>query len=102
MEEGFHDDPQDPRYQRYFDGHSWTSRRVLKTELPDKTEVPYRDQEAPSEERRQPSFGNIAAPGTPPLAVGRGASGAGPGLSYGPLGWLIRKLFGDHRDPRQR
>lgn len=102
MEEGFHQDPDDPCYKRYFDGSQWTGRRVLIEEIGEQDPQPYRDQEAPQAERREPSFGNIAAPGTPPLAVGRGASGGGPGLIYHPLNWVVRKLFGDHRDPRQR
>lgn len=100
--EGFHQDPADPRYNRYYDGKEWTDRRVLRSEVKNKDPEPYRDNEAPSQERRKPSYGNIAAPGTPPLAVGRGASGGGPGFFYHPLNWMLRKLFGDHRDRRQR
>ena len=99
---GYFPDPDDQRYERYFDGQRWTKRRVLIEQLPETGPHPHRDQGAPAEQRRKPSFGNIAAPGAPPPTMGRDASGGGSGGDYFSIMGLLRKLFGDYRDPRQR
>ena len=97
---GYFPDPEDSRYKRYFDGQQWTDRRVLIEQLPETEPHFYRDQEAAGESHRKPTFGSIAAPGAPPTS-GRGSTGGGGGDWLSIMG-ILRKLFGDYRDPRQR
>lgn len=97
-QEGWFQDPDNPRYNRFWNGQQWTSHRVIIQEIKGVEPPPFRPNSAPGPiyKRRtpNPAMGEIAAPGEPPVT--------GLGMGDGLFLILLRKLFGDYRDPRQK
>jgi len=97
-QEGWFTDPENSKYNRLWDGKEWTSHRCVKQIVEGTKPHLFRPDSAPGPvyKRRlpKPAMGEIAAPGEPPVT--------GLGMGDGLLLILLRKLFGDHRDPRQK
>lgn len=96
-QEGWFQDPDNQLYARFWDGAAWTNHRIIK-ETPQQTGPPaFRPQSSPGPipQRRlpKPSLGEVAAPGEPPIS---------PHGGNGIFMILLRKVFGDYRDPKQR
>ena len=99
-EEGWFVDPENSKYARLWNGEEWTSHKIYIGELKQSEPIAFRPENAPGpiykRKLPKPAMGQIPAPGQPPV-TGMGVRG-GDGIFL----ILLRKIFGDHRDPRQR
>lgn len=94
---GWFEDPDNPTYKRFWDGEEWSDHRVIKAQI-QKSEPPaFRPGSAPGPAAKAQEhkivMGQIALGGQPPIDP-RGGDGL--------LIRLLRAVFGDYRDPRQR